>query len=88
MKSNKQYLFICQSKSCLKRGSESVRKEIKASLKAKGLNKEVKVVNTKCMDACKQGPNLVCGTQLFQEVEERNIQEILNLCVETHVSES
>ena len=65
-----------------------MRKELKARLKANRLNKEVKVVNTKCMDACKQGPNLVCGTQLFQEVEEGNIQEILNLCVGTHVSES
>lgn len=84
----KQYLFICQSKSCLKAGSEYIRAQIKQHIKEKGFKKELKIVNTKCMDACEQGPNVVCGNYFYQEVTTEKIEEIVNLYVATHVGKS
>ena len=79
-KFKKKYLFICQSKSCLKSGSEHIKRSIKKYLKENELKKEIRLVNTKCMDACKNGPNVVCANTLFQNVDEENLKEIINLC--------
>jgi NADH-quinone oxidoreductase subunit F len=75
-----KYLFICQSKSCLKRGSSHVRKELKQRLKEQKMHKKIRVVNTKCMDACKCGPNVVYGNKLYQEVGGKDIDSIIRAC--------
>lgn len=79
------YVFICQSKNCLKRGSEHLRKCFKQSIKEKGVKKDFQVVNAKCMDACKKGPSIFYYNELHLEVDEKKIDEILNLYVVTHV---
>ncbi len=72
-----KYIFVCASKSCRKRGSDTLIADLKDFIKSKKLKREVKLVKTKCMDYCKSGPNLVSNDQLYHEVNLEEAKHIL-----------
>ncbi|MGE3809772.1 MAG: (2Fe-2S) ferredoxin domain-containing protein [Gemmataceae bacterium] len=60
-------VFLCKGKDCTKAWhkvcNESPKKFLKEHLKSSGMPYKLKVVETSCMDACKQAANVcfVCG---------------------------
>ena len=56
---SKTNIFVCQKSSCMKRGCKAVCQAIEAALSARGLEDEVAIKGTGCMNNCKAGPNLV-----------------------------
>ncbi len=77
VKSETRFIFICQSKSCIKNGSEVVGKEIKKAVKEQHFAKKIKIVKTNCMDACKNGPSVVCKGARYQKVSKVDIADIV-----------
>lgn len=50
---------VCKSDTCTERGSDAVFEELKAQVKAQGLEAEVQVQRGGCYGLCKLGPNLI-----------------------------
>ena len=57
--SDKTYLLICGGTGCHATGSIAVREALQEELAKKGLDKDVKVVETGCNGFCAMGPILV-----------------------------
>ncbi len=55
----RSHVLICGGTGCTSSGSAAVREKLEESLKAKGLEEEVKVVTTGCFGLCALGPIMI-----------------------------
>ncbi len=55
----KANILVCQKSDCCKRGSQKVCQALEATLRDRGLEDQVSIKRTGCMDKCKVGPNIV-----------------------------
>ncbi|HET7479460.1 MAG TPA: (2Fe-2S) ferredoxin domain-containing protein [Rubrobacteraceae bacterium] len=77
------HVLICAGSDCKKRGAKEVRRAFKDSLRADGINREVRTDTVDCLGLCKHGPNAVVypsGTW-YLGLTEYDIPEI----VESHL---
>lgn len=70
---NKKFVFICSGKDCKKNGCKSLQKVLKQTLKTQKLQKEIKLVKTKCLGYCKKGPNVIFQDQIYHQVSKKEI---------------
>lgn len=55
----KANILVCQKSDCRKRGSQGVCRALEAALGDRGLENQVSIKGTGCMNKCKAGPNIV-----------------------------
>lgn len=55
----KSRVLVCKKSSCRKRGADAVCQSLAMALDQAGLNSQVEIKLTGCMDRCKAGPNIV-----------------------------
>ncbi len=75
----RSHVLICGGTGCTSSGSAAVREKLEESLKAKGLEEEVKVVTTGCFGLCALGPIMIVypdGT-FYSMVNPDDIPEIV-----------
>lgn len=58
-KAKKAKILICQKSPCVKRGAKAVQKALEAAVCDRGLQNQVSIQTTGCMNCCKKGPNIV-----------------------------
>ncbi len=73
------HVLVCTGTGCVASGSRKVIAKLNDELKANGLDKEVKVVETGCQGFCEQGPLVIIypeGT-FYTHVHEEDVPEIV-----------
>ena len=55
----RSHILICSGSKCQLNGCSKIKTAIEAELLAKGLSKEIKVVDTGCLGLCEHGPGIV-----------------------------
>lgn len=58
-KLKKAKVLICQKSPCMKRGAKAVQQALETAICDRGLQEQVSIQKTGCMDCCKKGPNIV-----------------------------
>ncbi len=53
------HVFVCKGGDCKKRGSKETSRAIKTELRARGMNRDVRIDSVDCLGLCKHGPNVV-----------------------------
>ena len=74
------HVLVCTGTGCVASGSRQVIATLNEELKAQGLDKEVKVVETGCQGFCEQGPLVIIypeGT-FYTHVHEEDVKEIVS----------
>lgn len=74
------HVLVCSGTGCTASGSRQVIAKFNEELKAQGLDKEVKVVETGCQGFCEQGPLVIIypeGT-FYTRVHEEDVKEIVS----------
>ncbi len=75
----RSHVLICGGTGCTSSGSASVREKLAAELKAKGLEDEIKIVQTGCFGLCALGPVMIVypeGT-FYSRVTPEDVPEIV-----------
>ena len=77
--SDKTYLLICGGTGCHATGSIPVKEALEKELADKGLDKDVKVIETGCNGFCAKGPLLVVhpGDTFYQKLSVDDIPEFV-----------
>ena len=74
------HVLVCTGTGCVSSGSRKVIAKLEEELKANGLDKEVKIVETGCQGFCEQGPLVIIypeGT-FYTHVQEADVPEIVS----------
>lgn len=89
----KKHVFVCVNERpaghpkgcCAAKGGQAVRDKMKELIKAKNLNKEIRINNAGCLDTCQQGVSVVIypegiwyGKVTVDDVEEIVEKTLLN----------
>jgi len=74
----KQFIFICKGKDCIKNGSKELAKYASSEIKSRGLKGRVEILKTTCTDRCKYGPISVCNNEMNYRTRERHIHFMLD----------
>nr|MCR5553039.1 NAD(P)H-dependent oxidoreductase subunit E [Oscillospiraceae bacterium] len=75
----RSHVLVCGGTGCTSSGSPKVRARLAEELKAKGLDEEVKIVQTGCFGLCALGPVMIVypdGT-FYSRVTEEDVPEIV-----------
>ncbi len=83
-----KYLLICENERaegacCARRDGVKLRESLKETIKAKGLNRRVRVSRTGCLDVCSEGANILLMPDniWFKRVEEKDLPDIIEKVV-------
>ncbi len=76
-RNQKKFIFICNGKDCIKNGARVVRKDLEREIRANKQKKEYKIIETRCMDKCKEGPSVVINGCWFGKVSPNDVNLIL-----------
>ncbi len=73
-------VLVCGGTGCTSSGSQKIREEFEAQLAAKGLEKEVKVVQTGCFGLCALGPVVIVYPEgsFYSMVKPEDVEEIVS----------
>jgi len=81
-------LFVCtnvreEGACCGKRGSQKLREQLKAYVKAQGLRGRVRVSQSGCLDRCAAGPNIMVfpDNVWYAGVTVEDLPRIINDCL-------
>lgn len=74
----KQYIFVCNGKDCLKNGAREVQRGFEKELKSNGNKKHYRLIRTRCMDHCKEGPSVIIDNVWHGKVSPKDIPKVLN----------
>lgn len=74
------HINVCTSSGCVASGSEQVKKEIEAEVKAQGQNRTCNVRGVGCLGLCGSGPILTIQPQgtLYQKVKANDAKEVVS----------
>ncbi|SMC55538.1 NADH-ubiquinone oxidoreductase-F iron-sulfur binding region domain-containing protein [Papillibacter cinnamivorans] len=75
----RSHVLVCGGTGCTAGGSENLIKSLETEIKAKGLDKEVKVVRTGCFGLCEEGPNMIIYPEgvFYSHVKVTDVPEIV-----------
>lgn len=83
-----KYLLICENERaegacCAHRNGVKLRETLKEMVKARGLNHQIRVSRTGCLDVCSDGANvlLMPDNIWFKHVDEKDLPAILDKAV-------
>lgn len=79
MKLFRNHILVCAGTGCEASGSEQVRKDLVEEIKKRGLEDEVKIVETGCFGFCRFGPNMVIYPEgvFYTAVKPEDIGELV-----------
>jgi NADH:ubiquinone oxidoreductase subunit F (NADH-binding)/(2Fe-2S) ferredoxin/NAD-dependent dihydropyrimidine dehydrogenase PreA subunit len=74
------HVLICAGTGCVSSGSKKVESALREQLAAKGLDKEVKIVETGCHGFCEMGPLVIVYPEgvFYVRVQEADVPEIVD----------
>lgn len=81
MKHIRSHVLVCSGTGCASSGSKKVMESLKQELEAKGLESEVKIVETGCHGFCEMGPIMIIypeGT-FYCRVQPEDVPEIVDV---------
>ncbi|MBQ3637204.1 MAG: NADH-quinone oxidoreductase subunit NuoF [Clostridia bacterium] len=76
----RSHVLVCGGTGCTSSGSKAIREKLAEELKAKGLDEEVKIVQTGCFGLCEHGPIMIVypeGT-FYSRVTVEDVPEIVS----------
>ncbi|MBR5679905.1 MAG: NAD(P)H-dependent oxidoreductase subunit E, partial [Clostridia bacterium] len=76
----RSHVLVCGGTGCTSSGSKAIREKLAEELKAKGLDQEVKIVQTGCFGLCEHGPIMIIypeGT-FYSRVTPEDVPEIVS----------
>lgn len=73
------HVLVCGGTGCVSSGSATIEEMFNTALKAKGLEKEVKVVRTGCFGLCEAGPICIVYPEgsFYSQVKEADVERIV-----------
>lgn len=71
-------LVICLGSSCFARGNKKILETIQQYIKDRQLEGRVKFRGNHCFGKCNKGPVLKIGENIYEQVTEGNVREILD----------
>jgi len=71
-------LVICLGSSCFARGNKKILETIQQYIKDNQLDGRVKFRGNHCFGKCNKGPVLKIGENIYEQVSESNLIEILD----------
>jgi NADH:ubiquinone oxidoreductase subunit E len=71
-------LVICLGSSCFARGNKKILETIQQYMRDNQLDGRVKFRGNHCFGKCNRGPVLKIGENIYEQVNEDNLEEILN----------
>ncbi|MGI6698178.1 MAG: NADH-quinone oxidoreductase subunit NuoF [Clostridia bacterium] len=76
----RSHVLVCGGTGCTSSGSQKVIKAFEKHLKDKGIEKEVKVVQTGCHGLCELGPVIIVYPEgvFYSRVQEEDVEEIVS----------
>jgi len=74
----KTQIVLCLGSSCFARGNQEIIRSVKRYIDKKNIGDKVELKGDHCFNQCSNGPNMLIGDKLFQEITEHNIIEILD----------
>jgi len=73
----KPRIKICMGSSCFRRGNRKNLEFIETYLEQHGCTADVELVGSRCEEECRKGPNLQINGQMFHEVNQEKLTELL-----------
>lgn len=70
-------IIICMGSSCFARGNERNLAVIERYVREHELQDRVELRGSLCMGACAEGPNLMIGGQLYHDLDEGTVLDLL-----------
>jgi NADH:ubiquinone oxidoreductase subunit E len=74
----KTQITLCLGSSCFARGNQEIIKLIKKYIDRKNIGDRVEFKGDHCFTQCSEGPNMMIGDKLYQEITVNNIAGILD----------
>jgi NADH:ubiquinone oxidoreductase subunit E len=71
-------ITVCVGSACHLKGSHEIIDYFKKAIKESGLEKEVELKGTFCMDQCTDGANILIDDELFHAQSPEQAKEIFN----------
>lgn len=71
-------VVICLGSSCFARGNKKILESIQQYIKDNQLEGRVKFRGNHCFGKCNKGPILKIGENIYEQVSEDNLKEILD----------
>lgn len=71
-------IVICMGSSCFSRGNGNIAACVSAYIKEHGLDGKVTMSGCLCRGQCKDGPNIEVNGNVYGNVSEDNIEDILS----------
>ncbi len=72
-----QFVFVCKGSDCKKKGGKQLLKSFNKTLKSTNRSKSAVVIETKCMNRCKEAPTVVVGQKWLTKVKEGEVKSII-----------
>jgi (2Fe-2S) ferredoxin len=87
MKRFEKHIFVCENQRpadhprgcCKDKNSAAIREKLKTRLKELGLNSQIRINSSGCLDACEFGPSIVVYPEQiwYGGVSENDVEEII-----------
>lgn len=75
----RSHVLVCGGTGCTASGSEALRKALREEIKARGLDREIQVVETGCFGFCRFGPNMMVYPEgvFYCQVQPEDVKELV-----------
>ncbi len=73
-----QFVFVCKGSDCKKKGGKQLLKSFNKEIKTTTNAKSTVVLETKCMNRCKEAPVVVLGNQWATKVKENQVKQLIS----------
>lgn len=74
----KYIIKVCMGSSCFARGNLQNLDYLENFIKNNNLDAEIELIGAHCQEKCESGPNIYVNDELYNEVDIKKLQEILN----------
>lgn len=74
----KYEIKVCMGSSCFARGNLENLNFLEQYIKENNLDADIELTGGLCQDKCATGPNIYINDELYSEVDEDKLKEILN----------
>jgi len=73
----KSRIRICMGSSCFRRGNRKNLEFIEAYMEKNQCSADVELMGSRCEEECRRGPNIQINGQMFHEVNEEMLYDLL-----------
>lgn len=73
----KSHIRICMGSSCFRRGNRKNLEFIETYIEKHDCAAEVELLGSRCEEECRRGPNIQINGQMFHEVNEEMLYDLL-----------